>query len=349
MSLSQLQSAIAHYRAQLKAHEAQAEQALEQAYANTLQVVQGRLDLLYQAIDIQMQSGGNVPVEWLYEQHRMETLEIFIQGQVDQFGALAQMQVGQLQHMAVQLGQQAGQWLLQATVPAGVNFSFGFPSPDAIAHLVGATQAGSPLADLFSGFGAEAAQGVKDALITGLTLGYNPRDIAPQVQQALGISRNRALTISRTEMLRSYRGANQATFQANSDVVDQWRWTCALSIRTCAACIAMDGTLHDLSESMDSHPNCRCTMTPVTKSWEDILSPLGIDTTGMEDMNGLSIQKDGSDWFDGQSEATQRAILGPKYEAWSNGDFTLDDVVGHASDPVWGDSIYEKSLKELVN
>ncbi len=346
MSLGQLQSAIAHYRAQLKAREATASQALEAAYANTLQVVQGRLDLLYQAIDIQMQSGGNVPIEWLYEQHRMETLEIFIQDQVDQFGALAQMQTGQLQYQGVQLGQQAGQWLLQATVPAGINFSFGFPSPAAIANLVGATQAGSPLADLFSGFGAEAAQGVKDALITGLTLGYNPRDIAPQVQQALGISRNRALTISRTEMLRSYRGANLETFKANDDVVDGWIWNCALDRTSCAACIAMHGTEHSLDETLDEHPNGRCSMIPKTKSWADILSPLGIDTSNIPDTSP-DIQS-GSEWFDGQSEATQRAILGSKYEAWSNGDFTLDDVVGHASDPVWGDSIYERPLKDLV-
>src|SRR6266852_5633265 len=123
MSLSQLQSAIAHYRAQLKAHEAQAEQALEQAYANTLQVVQRRLDLLYQAIDIQMQSGGNVPVEWLYEQHRMEVLISWIENQINQFGMLAQMQTGQLQSQGIYLGQQAAQALLQSTVPPGIAWS----------------------------------------------------------------------------------------------------------------------------------------------------------------------------------------------------------------------------------
>src|SRR6266851_1845682 len=346
MSLSQLQSAIAHYRTQLKAREAQAEQALEAAYANTLQVIQGRLNLLYKAIDIQMQSDGNVPIEWLYEQHRMETLTSWIENQINQFGALAQMQTGQLQYQGVQLGQQVAQWLLQSTIPPGVNWSFGVPSPDAIANLIGATQAGSPLADLFSGFGAEAAQGVKDALITGLTLGYNPRDIAPQVQQALGISRNRALTISRTEMIRSYRGANLETFRANDDVVDGWIWNCALDRTSCAACVAMHGTEHSLDETLDEHPNGRCSMIPKTKSWADILSPLGIDTSDIPDTSP-DIQS-GSEWFDGQSEATQRAILGPKYEAWSNGDFTLDDVVGHASDPVWGDSIYERPLKDLV-
>src|SRR5258707_5720848 len=171
MSLSQLQSPIAHYRAQIKAREAQAEQALEAAYASTLQVIQPMLDTLYQQISDKQQAGEEIPLSWLYEQRRLETLQAFIQGQINQFGMLAQMQTGQLQHMAVQLGQQTGQWLLQATVPAGVNFSFGFPSPQAIASLVGGTQAGSPLADLFSGFGTEAAQGGKEWLITGLSLG----------------------------------------------------------------------------------------------------------------------------------------------------------------------------------
>src|SRR5260221_4881884 len=176
MSLSQLQSTIAHYRAQLKAREATASQALEAAYANTLQVIQPMLDQLYQQISDKSLAGEDIPLSWLYEQRRLEALTQFIEGQINQFGMLAQMQTGQLQHMAVQLGQQAGQWLLQATVSAGVNFSFGFPSPQAIASLVGATQAGSPLPDLFPGLGAKARQGVKDPLITGLSLCDNPPD-----------------------------------------------------------------------------------------------------------------------------------------------------------------------------
>ncbi len=229
MSLSQLQSAITHYRQQLKAHEAQAEQALEQAYAQVLSTIQPMLDQLYQQISDKLDAGEEIPLSWLYEQRRLEAISQYIEGQINHFGMLAQMQVGQLQQQAVQLGQQAAQWLLQATVPTGIQWSFGIPSPSALAQFIGATQVGSPLADLFSGFGAEAAQGVKDALITGLSLGYNPRDIAPSVQQALGISRNRALTISRTEMIRSYRGANLETYRANDDVVDGWIWNCAFA------------------------------------------------------------------------------------------------------------------------
>src|SRR5260221_267576 len=346
MSLSQLQSAIAHYRAQLKAREAQAEQALEQAYTQVMSTIRPMLDQLYQQISDKLDAGEEIPLSWLYERNRLEAITAYIQGQINHFGMLAQMQVGQLQQQAVHIGQQAAQWLLQATVPTGIQWSFGIPSPSALIQFIGATQAGSPTADLFSGFGAEAAQGVKNALITGLTLGYNPRDIAPQVQQALGISRNRALTISRTEMIRSYRGANLETFKANDDVVDGWIWNCALDRTSCSACVAMHGTEHSLDEMLDEHPNGRCSMIPKTKSWADILGPLGIDTSDIPDTSS-DIQS-GSEWVDVHSEATQRAILGPKYEAWSNGDFSLDDIVGHSSDPVWGDSIYERPLKDLV-
>src|SRR5260221_2588452 len=144
MSLSQLQSTIAHYRAQLKAHEAQAEQALEAAYANTLQVIQPMLDHLYQQISDKLDAGEKIPLSWLYEQSRLEAITAYIQGQIDHFGMLAQMQVGQLQQQAVQLGQQAAQWLLQATRPTGIQWSFGTPSPSALTQFIEATQAGSP-------------------------------------------------------------------------------------------------------------------------------------------------------------------------------------------------------------
>src|SRR5260221_4326674 len=176
MSLGQLQSAIAHYRAQLKAREAQAEAALNYAYLQVRSSIQPMLDHLYQQISDKQQAGEEIPLSWLYEQRRLEALTQFIEGQINQFGMLAQMQVGQLQQQGVQLGSQAGMALLNASIPPGINFAFGVPSPTAIANLVGATQAGSPLADLFSGFGAEAAQGVKDALITGLCRSYKVSD-----------------------------------------------------------------------------------------------------------------------------------------------------------------------------
>src|SRR5258707_11328877 len=109
MSLSRLQSTIRHYRAQLKAREATASQALEAAYANTLQVIQPMLDTLYQQISHIQQAGEEIQLSWLYEQRRLEALTQFIEGQINQFGMLAQMHVGQLQQQAVHIGQQPAQ------------------------------------------------------------------------------------------------------------------------------------------------------------------------------------------------------------------------------------------------
>src|SRR6266702_1891153 len=253
MSANRLKQTIAEYRRRLLAHERTASATLDYAHRQTLAMIEPQLDFLYRAMTLYMQDGQPIPLEWLYEQHRLEVITSWIEGQINQFAALAQMQTGQLQSMGTSLGQQAGMALLNSTIPAGVNWSFGLQSPLAIQALVGATQAGSPLADLFNGFGAEAAKGAKTALISGVTLGYNPRQIAPGIQDALNVSRYRALTISRTELLRSYGSAQQDTFQQNSDVVDKWIWQAALG-SACAMCTAMNGTEHDLDESLDSHP-----------------------------------------------------------------------------------------------
>jgi Phage Mu protein F like protein len=349
MSTSRLQQTVQHYRAQLLQHEMQAERVLNEAHLHTLASIQPALDKLYKQIADAQQGGGKISPSWLYEQRRLETLNQLITHQVDQYGALASHQAGQLQHMGMELGLQAGQQQLKATVPPGVSWSFGTPSTSAIADLVGSTQAGSPLATLFSGFGQEAADGAAKALITGLSLGNNPRQVAALVQQALGISRNRALTISRSTMLDAYRSSNLATYQANSDVVDKWRWDCDKSPRTCIACLAMDGTLHDLSEEMDTHVNDRCTPTPVTKSWSDLLSPLGIDTSDLPDDSSGDDTQTGADWLDNQDEAVQKQILGNAgYDLWKNNDISLMDFVGKSSDPTWGNSIYRRSIKDIM-
>jgi len=112
----------------------------------------------------------------------------------------------------------------------------------------------------------------------------------------------------------------------------------------------MDGTLHPLDETFGSHVNCRCVPTPVTKSWSDLLAPLGIDTSGLDDTALASDeQMTGAEWLDAQDEAAQKQVLGNKYSGWANGDFTLQDTVGTAYDEDWGTSRYERSLKDILS
>lgn len=324
-----IQQVIASYRKLLLQHEDQATSSLNTAHAHTVQKIQPHLDKLTKQIGDAQASGKPVPLHWLYEQNRLANTKAIISGQVNQYGGLAKVTTIGLKKTGAQLGVQSGKAQLEATVPEQTPSSFGVPSQGAMESIVGANQKGSPLAELFDGFGAEAADRVGKILISAVTMGDNPRKIARDIADALDISRARALTIARTEMLRAYREAALETYRANDDVVEGWLWMSALDARCCSACIAMHGTVHDLSEDLNGHPNCRCTKSPRVKG------------SGFDPLRG-------SDWFDNQSEATQRQILGSKaaYDAYSDG-ASLSDFVGKSSDPDWGNSVYQKSAKDV--
>jgi SPP1 gp7 family putative phage head morphogenesis protein len=214
-------------------------------------------------------------------------------------------------------------------------------------QLFGKAGDGSPLGALLDSFGEQAGFDARMVLASGIANGVNPKALASQLAQVLETSRSRAQTIARTEMLRSYRDAQILNYRANSDVVNGWMWS-ADGANCCAACMYMDGTAHTNDEWMDSHCNCRCVPLPITKSWADILEPLGIDYSDIPDTSIDITYESALERFMQASAQFQRSILGPaKWEAWMRGDLQISDLVGVKSDAKWGDSIYEKSLKEL--
>lgn len=338
-----LQSLIQQHRAALLARDRAAAQEMTRYYDAIWRRIYTRLNELLAKMQDAQNAGKDIKVSWLYEQDRLQTLLPQVAQQFNTFAQQAQIETRNLSTLALHIGTQDAQSLLSRAFEndAGINITFNRLPQEAIRDMVGSFSDGSPVAKLFAGFGEDAAQTVKNALISGVALGKNPRIIAKEVQSALSVPLSRALVISRTESIRAYRSANLETYRANSDVVDMWIWSADLSARTCAMCIAMNGTEHPLSEEFASHPQCRCAPVPKTKSWSDL------GYAGIPDTN-LGIQ-DGEEWFSKQSEATQRAILGTKagYEAYKRGDVSLSDFVGHASDPEWGKSRYQKSAKQL--
>lgn len=358
VATSRILKTIADFRQRLIDREAQAVAVMDSYHAQVLDDIQKRLSNLYDQIlqkyeelRASREPGDttplDVPASWIYERIRLEGLQLLITKKIDEYGNLALTQTRMLQYFGMQLGLQSAQQQLRDVVPSQVKVAFGVPSDKALTNLVGATRAGSPLHDLFHSFGQEAATKAIQALVSGVTLGENPKTIAPRVQEALNISRARARTICRTEALRCYSTAALATYRANGDVVDKWRWTCDKSTDTCICCILMDGQEFDLSVEFGSHPNCRCAPVPVTKSWDDILGPLGISSDDIPDTR-VAIQS-GPDWFNGLDEETKKAILGAaKYAAFNDGKFKLQDIVQHHDDPDWGHSISEKPLKDLI-
>lgn len=325
-------------------------QALLDGYAMDVAALRSYLD----------DPSARLPMTWITNQeYRIAEIDRNIKNAVNSYAEQASAMVARSQQDGTRLGAQDAIALTRAAlspVQASVlamHLGLGRPNPAAIAKLIGRASNGQPLATLFQGFGAEAASEAHKALMTGVALGQNPRAIASSLAQALGISRNRALTIARTEMLGAYRDAALESYNANSDVVSGWIWS-ADGPNSCAACVFMDGSYHTLNEGMDSHVNCRCAMTPATRSWGDILGPMGVSDDAIADIPETSLLapgavQSGEDWFSEQGAEVQRSVLGSQaaYDAYKRGDVTLGDFVGHHHDPQWGTSIYQKSWKQV--
>lgn len=191
----------------------------------------------------------------------------------------------------------------------------------AAAHrLAGAmTAPGSPLTELLDRLGPDTGALVRDRLNVAMLTGENPRKAARRIMaEGADIARSRADTIARTEILRAQRAATRDRL-ADAGVVTEWIWYSAADDRTCAACWAMHGTRHPIKETLDGHPNCRCTMVPAI--------PGGIADnipTGDELLAELTPQQ-------------RVTILGPKRaEQWNTGRAKLGDFVNRRSSPKWG-------------
>jgi len=278
-----------------------------------------------------VQAGEDVPISWLLEANRLQALQRQVEAELAVFAQWADVSIQAQQWEAVQAAGRYFDAQMKSQLPAGVGAVWNRLPREAVADLIGFTANGSPLRSLLDELGPQASEAIRKTLISGLALGQNPREIARQARAALGGNLARALTISRTETLRAYREATRRNYQENSDILDGWEWLSAKQSRTCAMCLAMDGTIHKLSETLDDHPNGRCTMVPLVKGTE------------------RPERETGQEWFDKQPEETQRKVLGNAgYEAYKAGAVSLSDFVGQKSSRAWGTTRYARSLKEIL-
>lgn len=199
----------------------------------------------------------------------------------------------------------------------------------AIETMTAMVQEQAPLAKLLNAVWPKSALSMSQALEDGIALGWGPRQTAKAMMTGLEDGLQRVMTIARTEQLRAYRVATNEQYN-QSGVVDGWMWVCAKNANVCAACLAMDGTEHPLSEEQGDHPNGGCTSVPIVlgekPEWQT-----------------------GDEWFKTLSEAEQRTILGDaKYEAWDGGKgFEFSQLAQTAHSETWGDSVRVATLGEL--
>lgn len=212
----------------------------------------------------------------------------------------------------------------------GAAASFGDPS---IAYIVSAIHyVDSPAFQARVGQLAEYHVGrIADIILSAVANGRNPNETASLITQYFVTSQSPlqdAIRLARTTQLYSMREGTRQVYAANG--ITEWLWSAAIGdIRTCIACIFMDGTIHPVSELLNDHHNGRCAPIPITPTWASLGYTSGED---------LFFQT-GEEWFLLQDTQTQEQLLGNQlYQAWDSGriNLSVDTVVGNYQNDIFG-------------
>ena len=287
-------------------------------------------------------AGETVTEGQIMRLERMRAIEAQVQTEMRRYAEYADGEITARMREAIAAGERDAYTITQAAFPrdAGVAVTFYRMPREAVEAYVGFMQDGTPLRKLLEQYVGDAAQALSETLVTGLTAGLNPRQVAREARKQFGMGLTESLRLARTEQLRAYRTATQESYKANGNIVKGWRWLATKDSRTCPACLLMDGTEHSLDEQFVDHPNGRCTATPITKSYAE----LGIDAPEPQ-----YTPETGREWFERQDRATQRKILGNStYDAWKDGRFALEDIPHKIQNATWGDSWAPRPLYDLL-
>lgn len=327
--MSEIERVAREFRAALLANDAAAAQRLAQAYDMAYRAIQFRMDTLTMQMKAAKDAGETLSPSWLFRRERLQALEAQALEQMRQFARVAGQTIRQAQRHAALSGEEQARLLAQAGLGPGVVTIWKRLPAEALNALVGVLGDGSPLSSLLDNAGQTVGQALRKALVSGLALGLNPREIARQAAQESGLTLNRALVISRTETLRAYRTATIDSYAENEDIVTGWVWMASLSGRTCPACLAMHGTFHPTTEKFGSHPNCRCVAVPQIKGAAN------------------PVEQTGEDWLRTQTADVQEQVLGRKAAtAYRAGEIGLQDLLGTSHDAQWGTSRFTVSLAQ---
>lgn len=336
--MTDILAAAERHRAELAAGEARAAARMVRSYGQAWAATKAQLDRVLAQIARARAAGVEVRGGWLYQERRLTNVLGTLEARLRRFAVLAADETMAAQAAAAGAAQAHVVRAIAAQDPSLAADLERAPT-GALDALVGNLSDGSPLPALFGTFPAEAGRALERTLVAGVARGLGPRAMLAEARGALGANLTRALLVLRTESLRAARESARLGMAANPGIVAGWVWTCAMTARSCAACMAMHGRIFPTSERMGTHPNCRCSLSPISHSWADL---------GFAEVPDVPRPQSGPERFAGFEPRLQRAVLGrAKYDAWRRGEITLEDLVGRRDDPRWGTTRYERSLREI--
>lgn len=215
--------------------------------------------------------------------------------------------------------------------------------PSALDAIVARTQ--SQIIGQARALSGEAMDAMRRSLITGVAVGSHPSgaaaDMLRRVEGEFNGGLSRAMTIARTELLDAYRTASAYAHNANSDILDGWRWLCSFTVRTCPACWSKNGDTYPVSTPGPwGHPNCRCARVPEVRSWQSL---------GIHAPEPPSSFPDAQKAFKALSKDDQLAIMGPgRLAALNSGQAQWGDLAQRRDSSDWRPSYVATPVRNLT-
>lgn len=276
-------------------------------------------------------AGVDVAPTWLHKQDRYVALVDQVEKRIGELAQLANQPVTAHQALLIERAAEEARGLVEIALgPAGPKAikatmaDWNRLPVAATEQIIGNAANGQPLHELLAEIAPDARARAEQIIARGMAAGKNPKLVARELRSVSDQAMSRLMTIARTEALRAQRESMLRSYQANSGIVAGWTWDAALDETTCEMCIAENGSEHTLDEDLESHPNCRCTAIPITKSWAD----LGLGHLELGETSVAGELETGPEWFGRQPESVQAGILGPgKLEALQEGKINWPDMV----------------------
>jgi hypothetical protein len=328
---SQVQRALEEYRAAVRAQEAGQMRDMAQRWLTVERSLEAAMQALAQQAAELQANGQRLSRNQLYEMERYRGLIGQAYAETSKYQRWAQDLIEQRKVEMAQMGAESSREMIRASyLDAGTVVStFDVLPAEAVEAMAALTSPGAPLQRLLQDAYSESVQRLTDTLLASTAKGINPRKTARMMADAMAGNLDRALRIARTEQLRAFRSAATEQMKA-SGVVTGWIWRSAMQSTTCLSCLAMDGTVHDLDEELNDHPEGRCFRQPIVE--------------GLEPLQATS----GADWFATLDPEQQETMMGTaKYEAWKEGRFDFSNLARVTVSEEWGAEVRVATHEEL--
>lgn len=250
---------------------------LAQEYTGLYGRLSSMLDELVQVMEHARAQGERVGLGWLYGHNRLRNVLDAVALELREYNGFAQTRLTEEQRGLVRLAEYHAHRLIAVsagTPPPGTRLPLFSLPKGAIEQFAGrVAHDSSPLRKTLSKLPVQAQGEIRRSITTAIATGENPRKVAGQLRKKLGGPLYDYLRIARTEMLGAYRAASLEVYSRNEQVLKpEWRWFTPGGERTCAFCRSRHNRIFPISEPFRTHPQCRCTPLPVTRSWAEILN-----------------------------------------------------------------------------